>query len=130
MYAYFKKLDFFSTECSYSPNAYRGYARAFLKDLERIRPSAIIDIIHSGKLELRLTIILYIFNRIFIFRGKTICKRRCETPYTNVMYSMRSCFFARSLQSLRSLTGFESRQTKIRNRKVKQSQRKVIIRLL
>ena len=48
MYAYFKKLDYFSTECIYSPNAYRGYARAFLKDLERIRPSSIVDIIHSG----------------------------------------------------------------------------------
>ncbi|KAK0548529.1 cytosolic thiouridylase subunit Ctu1 [Tilletia horrida] len=49
MYAYFKKLDYFSTECIYSPNAYRGYARAFLKDLEAVRPSAIIDIIHSGE---------------------------------------------------------------------------------
>ncbi|KAI8810927.1 hypothetical protein BJ742DRAFT_799243 [Cladochytrium replicatum] len=49
MYAYFKKLDYFSTECVYSPNAYRGYARAFLKDLESIRPSAIMDIIHSGE---------------------------------------------------------------------------------
>jgi len=49
MYAYFKKLDYFSTECIYSPNAYRGYARAFLKDLEAIRPSVIIDIIHSGE---------------------------------------------------------------------------------
>lgn len=49
MYAYFKQLDYFSTECIYSPNAYRGYARAFLKDLESIRPSAIIDIIHSGE---------------------------------------------------------------------------------
>ncbi|RCH96173.1 nucleotidyltransferase [Rhizopus azygosporus] len=49
MYAYFKKLDYFSTECIYSPNAYRGYARTFLKDLESVRPSAIIDIIHSGE---------------------------------------------------------------------------------
>ncbi|KAI8972081.1 hypothetical protein BDB01DRAFT_845180 [Pilobolus umbonatus] len=49
MYAYFKKLDYFSTECIYSPNAYRGYARTFLKDLESIRPTAIIDIIHSGE---------------------------------------------------------------------------------
>lgn len=48
MYAYFKKLDYFSTECIYSPNAYRGHARAFLKDLESIRPSIIIDIIYSG----------------------------------------------------------------------------------
>jgi len=49
MYAYFKKLDYFSTECIYSPNAYRGHARTFLKDLEVIRPSVIIDIIHSGE---------------------------------------------------------------------------------
>lgn len=27
MYAHFKKLDYFSTECIYAPNAYRGYAR-------------------------------------------------------------------------------------------------------
>jgi cytoplasmic tRNA 2-thiolation protein 1 len=37
-------LDYFSTECVYSPNAYRGYARDFLKDLEAIRPSAILGI--------------------------------------------------------------------------------------
>ncbi|XP_074643196.1 cytoplasmic tRNA 2-thiolation protein 1-like [Tubulanus polymorphus] len=49
MYAYFKKLDYFSTECVYSPYAYRGYARALIKDLESIRPSTIIDIIHSGE---------------------------------------------------------------------------------
>ncbi|XP_065826098.1 cytoplasmic tRNA 2-thiolation protein 1-like isoform X2 [Oscarella lobularis] len=49
MYAYFKKLDYFSTECIYSPNAYRGHARTFLKDLESIRSTAIIDIIHSGE---------------------------------------------------------------------------------
>jgi cytoplasmic tRNA 2-thiolation protein 1 len=29
--------------------AYRGYARIFLKDLEAIRPSAILDIIRSGE---------------------------------------------------------------------------------
>ena len=48
-YAYFKKLDYHSTECIYSPDAYRGHARTFLKDLEAARPSAIIDIIHSGE---------------------------------------------------------------------------------
>ena len=31
------------------PVAYRGHARVFLKDLEAVRPSAIIDIIHSGE---------------------------------------------------------------------------------
>ncbi|KAF9196720.1 cytosolic thiouridylase subunit Ctu1 [Haplosporangium sp. Z 11] len=49
MYAYFKKLDYFSTECIYSPNAYRGHARVFLKDLEAVRRTTIVDIIHSGE---------------------------------------------------------------------------------
>lgn len=49
MYAHFQKLVYFSTECIFAPNAYRGYARAFLKDLEKIRPSVIMDIIHSGE---------------------------------------------------------------------------------
>merc|ERR1719361_940028 len=48
-YAYFKKLDYFSTECIYSPEAYRGHARTYIKDLEAIRPRAILDIIHSGE---------------------------------------------------------------------------------
>ena len=51
LYAYFKNLDYFSTECIYSPNAFRGHARAYIKDLERIRPTAIVDIIHSGEAE-------------------------------------------------------------------------------
>lgn len=49
MYAYFKRLDYFSTECIYSPNAYRGYAREFLKEIEAVRPAAILDIIHSAE---------------------------------------------------------------------------------
>ncbi|XP_074603468.1 cytosolic thiouridylase subunit 1 [Brevipalpus obovatus] len=49
MYAYFKKLHYFSTECIYAPNSYRGHVRAFLKDLESIRSSTILDIIHSGE---------------------------------------------------------------------------------
>jgi len=48
MYAYFKHLHYFSTECVFAPNAYRGHARAFLKNLEKIRPTAIMDIIHSA----------------------------------------------------------------------------------
>ena len=49
MYAHFKKLDYFTTECIYSPNAYRGHVRELIKDLEKIRPSIIIDIIHSAE---------------------------------------------------------------------------------
>lgn len=49
MYAYFKSLHYFSTECVFAPNAYRGHVRTFLKDLEKIRATTIIDIIHSGE---------------------------------------------------------------------------------
>ena len=43
------RLDYFSTECTYAPEAYRGYARVFLKDLERVRPRAIADIISAAE---------------------------------------------------------------------------------
>lgn len=49
LYAHYKKLDYFSTECTYSPEAFRGTARTLIKNLEAIRPSTIIDIIHSGE---------------------------------------------------------------------------------
>eukprot|EP00835_Amoeboradix_gromovi_P006978 NODE_971_length_2676_cov_0.643384.p1 type:complete len:340 gc:universal NODE_971_length_2676_cov_0.643384:244-1263(+) len=50
LYAYHKKLDYFSTECTYSPGAFRGTARIYLKDLERVRPRVILDIIKSGEM--------------------------------------------------------------------------------
>lgn len=49
LYAHYKKLDYFSTECTYAPEAFRGTAREYMKSLEAIRPSCIIDIIHSGE---------------------------------------------------------------------------------
>lgn len=49
LYAYHKRLDYFSTECIYSPEAFRGSARALIKDLEKIRPSSILDIVRSGE---------------------------------------------------------------------------------
>ena len=49
MYAYYKKLVYFSTECTYSKNAFRGNVRELVKKLEKIRPSTIVDIIHSAE---------------------------------------------------------------------------------
>lgn len=49
LYAHYKKLDYFSTECTYAPEAFRGTTRELMKNLEAIRPSCIIDIIHSGE---------------------------------------------------------------------------------
>jgi cytoplasmic tRNA 2-thiolation protein 1 len=47
-YAYFRRLDFFSTECTYAPQSYRGHAREFLKDLESVRPRAILGAARRG----------------------------------------------------------------------------------
>lgn len=49
LYAHHKKLDYFSTECIYSPEAFRGSARTLIKNLEKVRPSAILDVVRSGE---------------------------------------------------------------------------------
>ncbi|KAI9789237.1 MAG: nucleotidyltransferase [Peltula sp. TS41687] len=49
LYAHHKKLDYFSTECIYSPEAFRGSARSLIKNMERIRPSAVLDVVRSGE---------------------------------------------------------------------------------
>ncbi|KAL8796238.1 MAG: hypothetical protein Q9195_001353 [Heterodermia aff. obscurata] len=49
LYAHHKGLEYFSTECVYSPEAFRGSARALIKNLERVRPSAILDVVRSGE---------------------------------------------------------------------------------
>ncbi|EHK99775.1 putative Cytoplasmic tRNA 2-thiolation protein 1 [Glarea lozoyensis 74030] len=49
LYAHHKKLDYFTTECLYSPEAFRGSARSLIKNLERVRPSAILDVVRSGE---------------------------------------------------------------------------------
>lgn len=48
MYAYFKRLEYFSTECKYAPEAYRGHVRELLKRMEAKNPRVILDIIRSG----------------------------------------------------------------------------------
>lgn len=50
LYAHHKKLDYFATECKYAPNAYRGFAREFLKEVEAVRSTAIIDTIRGAEL--------------------------------------------------------------------------------
>ncbi|KAH8600275.1 hypothetical protein B0O99DRAFT_681962 [Bisporella sp. PMI_857] len=56
-YAYEKKsfsmpttrARLFYHECLYSPEAFRGSARSLIKNLERVRPSAILDVVRSGE---------------------------------------------------------------------------------
>ncbi|MCJ1386717.1 nucleotidyltransferase [Xylographa soralifera] len=49
LYAHHRSLDYFTTECIYSPEAFRGSARTLIKSLERVRPSAILDVVRSGE---------------------------------------------------------------------------------
>ncbi len=49
LYAHHKGLDYFTTECIYSPEAFRGSARTLIKSLERVRSSAILDVVRSGE---------------------------------------------------------------------------------
>lgn len=48
MYAFHKKLRYFSVECTYSPGAFRGDMRLFVKDLEKIDARLITNLIKSG----------------------------------------------------------------------------------
>ncbi|CCW70030.1 unnamed protein product [Phytomonas sp. Hart1] len=49
LYAHFNKLDYFTTECSYAKEAFRGTVRTLIKELEVIQPRCIADIVHSGE---------------------------------------------------------------------------------
>ncbi|KAI5133123.1 uncharacterized protein NESG_01464 [Nematocida ausubeli] len=49
MYAFYNNLPYFSTECKYSPGAFRGHVRTYIKALEKINSQAILKIIKSGK---------------------------------------------------------------------------------
>lgn len=49
LYAHFRRLDYFSEECVYAPEAFRGHARHLLKLLEAARPSAALDLVHSAE---------------------------------------------------------------------------------
>lgn len=42
LYAHYENVDYFSTECTYSPFAFRGYARSYVKELERQDSSSLI----------------------------------------------------------------------------------------
>ncbi|GIX61615.1 PP-loop family protein, putative [Babesia caballi] len=49
MYARYQKLEYFSTECLYAPEAYRGYMRTFIKQLEAVDPRIIQNITCSSQ---------------------------------------------------------------------------------
>lgn len=112
MYAYFKKLDYFSTECIYSPNAYRGFARELIKDLERVRPQCIIDIIKSAE--------TFQFDVVNI-RKQTLT--RCEKcNYISSQKICRACVFLDGLnKGTAKLSIFESEGKMTKKNKTKET---------
>jgi cytoplasmic tRNA 2-thiolation protein 1 len=111
MYAYFKKLDYFSTECIYSPNAYRGFARELIKDLERVRPQCIIDIIKSAE--------TFQFDVVNI--KKQVLSRCEKCNYISSQKICRACVFLEGLNKGHAkLSIFESEGRTSKN-KLRQS---------
>ncbi|KAH9578200.1 Cytoplasmic tRNA 2-thiolation protein 1 [Trypanosoma melophagium] len=49
LYAHLQQLDYFTTECTYSKDAFRGEARMLLKELEVLQPRCILDTIRSAE---------------------------------------------------------------------------------
>jgi len=49
-YAHHSKLAYHATDCTYSPAAYRGFLRELLKDVEMVRPMALLDLIRSASM--------------------------------------------------------------------------------
>merc|ERR1712071_633537 len=49
LYAKYKGLEYFSTECTYAPDAYRGHARHLIRSLENTKRDVAIQIIRSGE---------------------------------------------------------------------------------
>lgn len=45
LYAHYLNLKYFSTECTYAPNSTRGLVRTYIKNLEKLDPSYILNII-------------------------------------------------------------------------------------
>ena len=48
LYAHYKQLDYFSTECTYSKEAFRGPLKELIKHLSDVQPGIIEDIIREA----------------------------------------------------------------------------------
>lgn len=72
MYAYYNQLPYFSTECKYSPGAFRGVARHYLKALEKTAPQSILQIIQSGDA-------VQLPSGTALTTPCTVCSRHCSS---------------------------------------------------
>ncbi|EPR78251.1 PP-loop ATPase superfamily protein [Spraguea lophii 42_110] len=88
LYAFHQKLKYFSVECTHSKGSHRGYVRDFLKDMEKVNPGVVLNIIKATE-QLSTNIPVETFNCIFC-NAETISKNKiCQL-----------CELAKKLQSL------------------------------
>ena len=90
LYAHYKKLIYFSTECTYATDAYRGHLKELMKKLISLRPQIIIDLIKSAS-QLKLKTGTRVPN-------KTKCKE-CGNVASHEL--CKACQFVKDLKALR-----------------------------
>ena len=90
-YAYFKKLPYFSTECTYAPGASRGDFRTLIKDLEKIDSEIILKLIKSGE--------QFLDNTATVFKIKK-CKN-CNHPTSSPNQVCTACGMINTLKNIK-----------------------------
>lgn len=89
LYAHYKKLEYFSTECTYSKDAFRGHFKELMKDMMTLKPGIIVDIIkNASSLELKKN------QRTSV---KRTCQKCGEVSSNKIC---KSCFFVEDLKKI------------------------------
>ncbi|WUR02418.1 tRNA-5-methyluridine(54) 2-sulfurtransferase [Vairimorpha necatrix] len=89
LYAFHKKLKYFSTECSYAPEASRGFVRNFVKEIEKIDSTVIFNIIKSGD---------NLFNQNNTINTEVFSCIKCSHPTSSSDKICKGCSFVKILK--------------------------------
>jgi cytoplasmic tRNA 2-thiolation protein 1 len=89
LYAHYKKLDYFSTECTYAKEAYRGHLKELIKKLVMLRPGIIEEMIRDAQ-------------KLTLKEGTTIpTKMTCKTCGSLSSNEIcKVCLFKQQLESM------------------------------
>lgn len=91
LYCHFLKLDYFSTECTYSPNAYRGEVRTLVKKLEARNPKLIRQALYSAEQVLALN------QRDIVTAAQTVKCIKCGMINTTAL--CKACELVQKLEN-------------------------------
>eukprot|EP00461_Guttulinopsis_vulgaris_P002070 UN02071 len=104
MYAFLLKLDYFATECKYAPFAFRGFAREYIKELERIRPRSIVDMVVAAE-------------HFQLPTAQSTIAKKCET--CGYLCAQKQC---KACQFLEALEAGTAKEAQTRNAKKKEKE--------